>query len=125
MREPLLKMQVESQRNSYAAQFPRADHSIILLEDVPVGRLIVDRGPDVHYLVNIVLAASRRGQGIGSWALQALSAEADLARKPLRLQVQSGNRAKDLYSRLGFRIVEDLQIAWLMERAASAWPRIA
>lgn len=119
MREPLLKMQVESQRNSYAAQFPRADHSIILLDDAPVGRLIVDRAPDVHYLINIVVAASHRGQGIGSRALQALCAEADLARKPLQLQVQSGNRAKNLYSRHGFRIVDDLEIAWLMERAAA------
>jgi hypothetical protein len=38
----------------------------------------------------------------------------------LRLQVQPTNRAKNLYLRLGFRMVEDRQVTWLMERAVGA-----
>lgn len=120
VREPLLKLQIDGQRASYAASFPRADHGIILLYDRPVGRLIVDRGPEMHYLVDIVLKKENRGKGVGTWLLRALCMEAKLARKPLRLQVQLNNRAKDLYLRLGFRMIEDRQYAWLMERSLDA-----
>jgi ribosomal protein S18 acetylase RimI-like enzyme len=115
VREPLLKMQIEAQRRSYAAQFPDAGHEIILLDDSPAGRLIVERGPEAHLLVDISVSKSQRGRGIGTWTLRALCAEADRAQKPVRLQVQTSNRAKDLYLRLGFRIIEDREIAWLME----------
>lgn len=120
IREPLLKMQVRGQRASYSAAFPRADHGIIVLDDCPIGRLIVDRGPEIHYLVDIVLRNENRGKGIGTWLLRALSTEADLARKRLRLQVQQTNRAKELYLRLGFGIIEDRQIGILMERQPGA-----
>lgn len=117
VREPLLKMQIEGQRASYAAQFPHADHGIIILDDSPVGRLLLDRSPEMHYLVDIAILKAYRGRGIGTWILRALCTEADLMQKPLRLQVQVTNRAKDLYVRLGFRMIEDRQVTWLMERS--------
>jgi GNAT superfamily N-acetyltransferase len=120
IREPLLKMQIEGQRSGFAAQFPNADHGIILLDDRPVGRIILDHGPEVHWLVDIVIARQHRGGGIGTWILRALCTEADLMRKPIRLQVTVTNPAQRLYHRLGFRLVEDLQITRLMERAPGA-----
>ncbi|MGH9666661.1 MAG: GNAT family N-acetyltransferase [Bryobacteraceae bacterium] len=120
VREPLLKIQIEGQRTSYAVQFPQADHGIILLDERPVGRLIVERGPEMHYLVDISILKAQRGRGIGTWILRALCTEADLMQKPLRLQVQIANRAKDLYLRLGFHMIEDRQVAWLMERVRAA-----
>jgi ribosomal protein S18 acetylase RimI-like enzyme len=120
IREPLLKIQIDGQRASYAASFPRADHGIIMLDGRAIGRLIVNRAEQEHYLVDIVLKKESRGKGVGTWLLRALCMEAELARKPLRLQVQPTNRAKDLYLRLGFRMIEDRQITWLMERAVGA-----
>jgi len=116
MRDMLLKMQVEGQRATYATQFPRADHGIIVLDDRPIGRMLVDRGPEIHQLVDIVIGADQRGKGIGSIVLRALCTEAELMRKPLRLHVDVQNRARELYRRLGFRLIEDLQHAWVMER---------
>src|SRR5690349_16400778 len=42
-----LALQFEAQRRSYREQFPHAAYDIILRGDQPVGRLIVDRSPDL------------------------------------------------------------------------------
>jgi ribosomal protein S18 acetylase RimI-like enzyme len=117
LREPLLKMQIEGQRSSYAAQFPRADYGIIVYDDEAIGRLIMDRTPECHYLVDIMIAKQYRGKGIGTWLMRALCTEAEMMSKPLRLQVFVNNRAKGLYERLGFRTLEANEVTWLMERA--------
>ncbi len=117
IREPLLKMQVAGQRNAYAAEFPNADHGIILLDDRPVGRMIIDRGPELHYLVDITILKQHRSAGIGTVLIRAMCTEAELMRRQVRLQVMVTNRAKALYQRLGFRLIEDRTATWLMERA--------
>src|SRR5438270_218090 len=71
LREPLLNMQIEGQRSSYAAQFPRADYGIIVYDDEAIGRLIMDRTPECHYLVDIMIAKEYRGKGIGTWRMHA------------------------------------------------------
>jgi len=120
VRDVLLKLQVEGQRSGYAAQFPHADHGIIVYDDRPVGRMILDRGPEVHHLVDIVVDAQHRSKGIGTFILRAVCTEAELMRKPLRLQVEVRSRARDLYGRLGVRLIEDLTVTWVMERAPGA-----
>jgi GNAT superfamily N-acetyltransferase len=120
IREPLMKIQVDGQRAAYASAYPRADHGIIMFEERPIGRLIVDRTMESHYLVDIVVQKKHRGKGIGTVLLRALCMEAEMSKRPMRLQVQLTNRAKELYLRLGFRMIEDKQIAWVMERAVGA-----
>src|SRR5947209_6397459 len=117
LREPLLKMQIEGQRSSYAAQFPRADYGIIVYDNEAIGRLIMDRTPECHYLVDIMIAKQYRGKGIGTWLMRALCREAEMMAKPLRLHVFFNNRAKGLYERLGFRTLESNEVTCLMERA--------
>jgi GNAT superfamily N-acetyltransferase len=120
IREPILKMQIQGQRSSYAAQYPQADHGIIVLDDRAIGRLILDRGPEFHCLVDITIAKKHRGAGIGTILIRSLCTEADLMRKPVRLHVASTNPARELYRRLGFRLLEDQQMNWLMERLPGA-----
>lgn len=125
IRESLLKMQIEGQRASYAAQFPTADYGIIVYDDLAIGRLILDRGPQFHTLVDITLLPKHRSSGIGTWLLRALCTEAELMRKPIRLHVQVTNRAKNLYQRLGFRTIEDYQVGLVMERAPGAISQVS
>lgn len=120
IRDPLLKLQIEGQRTTYAAQYPRADHAIIVLYDRLVGRLILNRGEQEHILVDIVIHKESRGKGVGTWLLRAICMEADMARKPVRLHVHPDNRARFLYERLGFHLVEDRQVSLLMERPVGA-----
>ena len=96
-----------------------------MLDNRLIGRLLVDRGADFDTLVDIVILREKRGAGVGTWILRALCVEADLTNKRMRLHVQSTNRAKNLYERLGFHRIEDLQVAWLMERLPNTGARIA
>jgi len=117
VQEPLLKMQVEGQRAAYASQYPSADYAIIMYDDEAIGRIIMERGPNTHYLVDITILKKYRQKGIGTWLMRALCTEAEMMRKPLRLHVFVTNRAKRLYERLGFRTIEDGEVTLLMERA--------
>jgi N-acetylglutamate synthase-like GNAT family acetyltransferase len=120
IREPLLKMQIDAQKSSYHAMFPHAEHAIIEVDQQAVGRMILDRTGEQVYVVDITILAKNCNAGLGSCLLRAVCTEAEMMRKPVRLQVLQTNRAITLYRRLGFQVIEDRQVAWLMERAAGA-----
>ena len=96
-----------------------------MYEDRAIGRLIIDRGADWDTLVDIVIVKEKRSAGIGTWLLRALCTEADWTNKPMRLQVQATNRAKNLYERLGFHKLQDFDPVILMERLPNTGARIA
>jgi GNAT superfamily N-acetyltransferase len=98
-----INMQFKLQHQGYRAQFPNADHDIILFDGQPVGRLMVDRASDEIRCVSIAILPEHRNRGIGTLLLQNLSHEAIAAGKPFRLQVEVFNPAAyRLYERLGF-----------------------
>ena len=118
MREKLLGLQIRAKQSAYAAMHPRADDAIILVDDEPVGRMIIDRAGEHYQLVDISILAKHRGSGIGTRLILALCTEAELMRKNVRLSVSLTNpRAAALYKRLGFRVIEDLPMDQTMERA--------
>ena len=118
IRDPLLDFQVRAKTGAYAASHPQADHGIIMLDDEPVGRLLVDRSGGFYNLIDIAVLPKRRSAGIGTRVVLGLCMEAEMAHKSVRLYVSITNpRAAELYKRLGFRMIEDLQTDWLMERA--------
>ena len=97
-----LQMQFAAQQGAYAAQFPRADHDLVLMDEEPVGRIYVQRAADHLLLVDIALLPEVQGQGIGTWLMRALLEEGTAKNLPVRLQVVMTNPAKRLYERLGF-----------------------
>jgi len=116
--EAFLRMQFTTQSLSYRAQFPDADHRIIMLEDQPVGRILVARTDKEVLLVDIALLPERRSAGIGTSLIRELQAEATQAEIPVRLHVLKTNAAASrLYERLGFSSVGDdgiyLEMKWL------------
>jgi ribosomal protein S18 acetylase RimI-like enzyme len=114
----LLDLQVRTKLAAYASAYPRADHGIIMLDEAAVGRLLVDRSREYHRLVDITIAPRHRSAGIGTRLVLGLCMEAELMGKSLRLNVSVTNpRAAALYRRLGFRVIEDLETDWLMERS--------
>ena len=100
-----LTMQFGAQRLSYRQSFPGWGYDIISIGDQPVGRFFVHRGADAIRVVDLGLLPQYRNQGIGSALLKALLEEATEAAKPIRLHVESFNRAVTLYERLGFTAV--------------------
>ena len=117
IRDQLLDLQIRAKHGSYANQYPRAHHAIVMLDDEAVGRLIIDREGEFYVLVDIAILPKHRSAGIGTRLILGLCMEADMMRKKVRLQVSITNpRAAALYKRLGFRVIEDHEVNLEMER---------
>ena len=91
---------------------------IILLAGAPVGLLKVVRGPDNWDLVQIQIVPEKQGRGFGSTILEKLLADAEQAHVTVSLSVLKVNPARQLYERLGFRIVAQNDHAYDMEFGA-------
>jgi ribosomal protein S18 acetylase RimI-like enzyme len=114
--EMFLKMQFESQQQSYKMQFPEAESSVIKKGEISVGRLIVERTENEIRLVDIALLPEFRGQEIGGEIIKDLISEAENRRLPLTLTVlKTNDGALRLYQRLGFKSVADDAIYISME----------
>ena len=92
-----------------------------MLNQVPAGRLYVERGAAAIRLIDVSILGPQRGRGIGTRLLQALQAEAAARQVPLQLSVVRGNPATRLYARLGFaEYMADEVYRHLEWRAAAA-----
>src|SRR5690349_9103655 len=67
-----LDMQGDMQRRSYAMQYPGAEHMIVLLDEVAVGRFIVDQSTHPITLVDIAVLPDHRSRGIGRGLFEAV-----------------------------------------------------
>ena len=106
-KEMFIAMQFNAQKQQYAMSYPQAQHSIILLNDNPIGRQMVDRGESEFTLVDIALLPNHRSAGIGTHLIEDFLAEAGSVGKPVTLNVWHSNPAKKLYQRMGFTSVND------------------
>ena len=106
-KEAFITMQFNAQKQQYAMSYPRAQHSIILLNDIPIGRQMIDSGENEFTLVDIALLPSHRSAGIGTHLIEDLLAEAASAGKSVTLSVWHTNPAKKLYQRMGFAGAND------------------
>lgn len=115
-KEAFLRMQFQAQHTYYVGQFPHAEFQVILADGEPVGRLYLDRREDELHIIDIALLTAHRNQGIGSFLLNQLIAEANQAGLPVRIYVERYNLAMRLYGRLGFQRISDEGVYWLLER---------
>ena len=106
-KEAFIGMQFNAQRRQYVMSYPHAQNSIILFNDVPIGRLLLDRGEREFTLVDVALLPTHRGAGIGTHLIEDLLLEATAAGKPVKLNVWHSNPAKKLYQRMGFSAAND------------------
>jgi GNAT superfamily N-acetyltransferase len=124
MRAAFLNIQFNAQQQGYHASFPRADFHVILLDEQPVGRMVVDRAAGELRLVDIALLPEHRNRGIGTTLIKKLTAEAGATDQPLRLSVIKGQRAFRLYQRLGFAKIGESGLRDQMEwRAGQPHPQ--
>lgn len=115
-KEAFLDMQFNAQHVYYQAQFPQADYRIVEHDGQAVGRLYVDRRPDVIHILDITLLPDARGLGLGTLLLQEIIDEAEATNRDVSLYVERENTARALYQRLHFRQVEEQGIYILMRR---------
>lgn len=99
----LAALQYDARRRDFAARFPQAVDAIVLLRGEAVGRLWMASVSQPWRILDLVVAADRRGRGIGSAVLTALLAEAAAVEAEVALSVELRNEgAVRLYRRLGF-----------------------
>ena len=101
-KETFIAMQFKVQSQQYAMTYPHADHSVILFNEAPVGRMMAARNEEAILLVDIALLPKYRNAGIGTGLIQDLLKEAEIVGKPVRLKVFASSAAIRLYERLGF-----------------------
>jgi GNAT superfamily N-acetyltransferase len=112
-----ISMQFEAQTRHYATAFPDADSLVVLVDDVPAGRLIVDRSEERILIVDITLLPRFRGRGVGAALVRPLLEEADAAGLPVRLHVAHDNDARAFWEHFGF-VAQGLDGVYVaMERA--------
>lgn len=78
---------------------------IVLADGAPVGLLKLLREPGHWQVLQIQLSEGVRGQGLGRQLLEDVMEEAARAEVPVTLSVLKANPAKQLYERLGFKVV--------------------
>lgn len=99
MRRAFLEQQFKAMCVGYRSMFPDAAFSIVEVNGRPVGRMVVDSGPEEIRVVDLALIPAERNQGTGTRLMRQVCAA---AKKPVRLCVLKQNRALRWYARLGF-----------------------
>lgn len=116
-KQEFLHMQFNLQHTQYLQNYRDAAFEIILVDNVPAGRLYVDRREKEIRLIDLALLPEFRRQGIGTAILKDLIAESDEKNLPLNFHVERFNPARRLYERVGFKMKEDKGMHFFMEKA--------
>jgi ribosomal protein S18 acetylase RimI-like enzyme len=86
--------------------FEPGEHQLIIVAGEPAGVLQVEERPRELFVASIQILPGMQSQGIGSAVLREVMKRARDSGRPTTLQVLTVNtRARDLYERLGFRVV--------------------
>jgi GNAT superfamily N-acetyltransferase len=115
MRPYYVELNCDWDNNKFRAHFDPNIIKVIQADGIDIGMLKVQERADCIYFGDIQLDSAYRGQGIGTKLIGSVIRSAILVSKPIRLRVLKGNPAKDLYLRLGFREIQELNNCYIME----------
>jgi GNAT superfamily N-acetyltransferase len=114
-----LEMQYEAQQNFYRTDHEHAADELIMIDDKPIGRLLIESRAHEIRCIDLALLPGYRERGLGTGIIQKLQERARSAKKPLRLQVIRFSRAVSLFDRLGFVRTSEtgthFQMEWMPE----------
>lgn len=114
-KEAFVRMQYMAQKQHYAAEYPRASHDIIYIDEIPAGRLYLNRGDEVLHVLDITVLPEHRNRGVGSVMLGRILDEARQQAKPASIFVESFNPSVRFFDRLGFQVAEQSGFQLLMK----------
>jgi GNAT superfamily N-acetyltransferase len=102
-RERFLALQLRAREDDYRRRYPTAERWIIRIDGKDAGRLLLDKTPVEHRVVDIALLPAFRRWGLGTLILRSVLADADADGANVALCVLADSPAQRLYERLGFR----------------------
>jgi ribosomal protein S18 acetylase RimI-like enzyme len=114
-REAFLRMQFTAQDSYYKEKFADAEYKIVMIDQVPIGRLYVLRAPGKIRILDMTIALDHRNAGVGSSLLRELLSEAREAGKTVEIYVESFNPSLRLFERFGFTKITEEGVNFLME----------
>jgi ribosomal protein S18 acetylase RimI-like enzyme len=95
------------QRREFDRRFGEHDVSIIEVDGRPAGGLFLESKPDSFYIHEIQVLPEYQGRGIGTAVIKRVIERAASRGVAVTLSVVSANpRAKQLYERLGFEVID-------------------
>jgi ribosomal protein S18 acetylase RimI-like enzyme len=110
----LMQWNEESQRRGIEAALADDDASILVSDGAAAGWLhVTETRRDIH-LGHLYLAPEARNRGLGSKFLRWMGERAKRKDKNFTLEVLKNNRARALYERLGFRVIETAPLKYTM-----------
>jgi ribosomal protein S18 acetylase RimI-like enzyme len=104
--------QVKWHRRDWEEQRPL----LIVHNESPIGTISILAGEDDIRVAHFFIAPAYQNQGVGTFLLEQVLADADGARKVVRLSVLENNPARGLYERHGFCVVDSSDHFLHMER---------
>lgn len=113
-KDAFIRMQFAAQKQHYAAEFPQANHDIICVQGVPVGRIYLDRTKDAFHILDLTVLPERRNQGAGTYLLRQIMEEASQSSKAVSINVENFNPSLRLFERLGFQRASENGFQFLM-----------
>jgi ribosomal protein S18 acetylase RimI-like enzyme len=117
MKPYYIGLKCEWDSSEFRESFDPKITKIIQADGVDTGMLKVEERADCMYLGDIQIDSAYRNKGIGSQLIETVIRSANLVDKPVRLRVLKGNSAKDFYLGLGFKEIQTLDNAYMMERS--------
>jgi len=80
---------------------------VIRSNNLEVGFIIAPIRDSARWLHTICVLPEHQNRGIGTEVIRSIVAEAETQKMPLYLSVLKVNPARQLYERLGFRVIEE------------------
>ncbi len=114
IRTQMIRMQFNAYERCMNTEFPNNIDYLILYQSEKAGRLQLNNDEMGIRIINISLVPAYRNKGIGAKIISDLMLEANQKNKQVLLDVDKINRALNLYSRLGFKIVQENEIRYSM-----------
>jgi len=111
----LMEWNEEFERRGIEMDLGDDDASILVSDDGDAGWLHVTETRRDIYLGHLYLAPPARNRGLGTKFLRWMGERARRKNKNLVLTVLKNNRARGLYERLGFRIIETTPLRYTMQ----------
>lgn len=107
------------QRQKHRDNFTPHTHRLVLIDGAVAGMIAVEEEPGFLWLVKLYLEPDHRGRGLGSALLEQVLRQASNSGRRVRLRVLRVNtRARQLYERHGFRVVQASPERFFMETGA-------
>ncbi len=111
----LMQWDEANQRRGIEEALADEGASILVSGDADAGWLhVIETRRDIH-LGHLYLAPPARNRGLGTKFLRWMGERAQRKEKNFTLEVLKNNRARGLYERLGFRIIETSPLKFTMQ----------